>query len=137
MFGEQLIIGHSESKLDQKGRLFIPKYTKVNTGEELILLQDSIYHYSSLRVYSLNNTYLKIINKYEELRNNASNEEEYIRLSLKIDELYQSLEGYFKVDSQKRILINKYLLERLNWNTTDTFNLDGAGNSLLIRKKQS
>ncbi|MBR6690475.1 MAG: hypothetical protein IKL65_04015 [Bacilli bacterium] len=38
MFGEKPMFGQNEIKVDEKGRIFIPAYTKREPGEELVLM---------------------------------------------------------------------------------------------------
>ena len=40
MFGEDLILGYKEVSLDEKGRIFLPKFTGVEKGDKISVIEN-------------------------------------------------------------------------------------------------
>ena len=131
MFGEDLIIGHSEGKMDDKNRIIIPSFTKGVPNDRLIL---SIYEEKMLVVKSYLEI-LKVINNLRKLQSNTPSLSEYQKYEKEIALICFKLESDLTIDNQKRLLLPKSTLDKFGWTNKDTLLYDGIGSGLLIRKK--
>ena len=134
MFGDLLIIGHSTGKIDKKGRLFIPAFTKVEEGENVITKvcydDEEVY----LKVYAYKE-YMEILNRYDKLiEKEPENEEKWIA---KRESVMKSLNDLHRVDAQHRITLKKDTMEELNWPGDSQVVFDGLGKSLSISLKNN
>lgn len=108
MFGEEYLFGQDILNIDDKNRIFIPSYTKRETGEKLVLMYDT-----DLELYHLYNS-LKIEEIFEELNKKllgAKTKQEEIMYKRKIYEMSKSILKSSKIDSHGRLLIGKIFEE--------------------------
>ena len=130
----KLIIGHSEGKISDKNRIFLPSFTLYYPSEEIIFTKITFEEQQALKVTAYKR-YLDIIERFRNLRNNARSLEEYNRFSLEIEKICFNLQSISEVDAHRRVALPKYSIEEYNWNVGDTLLYDGLGDSVLIRKK--
>lgn len=101
MFGEDLILGYKKCKVDEKHRIFLPKFSfsekgdfvVISEGDNGVLLLNSIVALKQ-RIANIE----KSINSNEQMKSLEL-------LYLKLERLYASCLATSKVDSQKRLLI--------------------------------
>ena len=93
MFGEMPIFGNSENKIDNKGRLFVPKFTGVEENDQLIIQKGHGNYYVIIN-------YKEIEDKLRQLKSN--NQER------KIEIITSSIVSLVKVDKQGRIIFHPY-----------------------------
>ena len=93
MFGEMPIFGNSENKIDNKGRLFVPKFTGVEENDQLIIQKGHGNYYVIIN-------YKEIEDKLRQLKSN--NQER------KIEVITSSIVSLVKVDKQCRIIFHPY-----------------------------
>ncbi|MBE6156389.1 MAG: hypothetical protein E7161_01410 [Firmicutes bacterium] len=134
MFGKNLIIGHSEGKISDKGRIFLPSFTKPEKDDKILIQKDTYGDEAALKLIAYSE-YLNMIERYRRLRDTATSLEEEQKYTKKIEDISLSLTHLTKVDAQRRIQLPKAILEKYNWSPQDTIRYDGLGESLLIRKK--
>lgn len=104
MFGEKPLYGIDELKVDIKGRIFLPKYTKREQGDELVLLYDkktSKYEIYSVKRY---NEIMDILQKYS-LK--AVNESDRSKYKERMNQMCKSILKKVTVGTQNRIAIGK------------------------------
>ncbi len=125
MFGEELILGYREVSLDDKGRIFIPKFTGVEKGDKISIVENGS---SSLRLYNL--MYMqRLINEL----NQKSNSEEQERIQLLSDRLHLLYYSYLatsKIDSQGRMTIPQDIAREYGFK--DKAYMQGCGSNLTI-----
>ena len=115
MFGENYMLGVTQVKPDQNGRIFLPKFTGVEQEDILILIQKKDYLEIWTRL-----SLISILKKLERKMKCASTEEEklcYLRNFNQINVLI--VEGYRKVNCCEqrhsiRVNLGKKLVERYN-----------------------
>lgn len=108
MFGEVYMLGTSKHNIDYKGRIMIPKDTKVEYEDTLVIINKDTF----LEIWHLNLIKNKIM-EFEEKRDQAENIEEF--------EYYQNLINYITantlhtsiVDKERRISIGENYQEKL------------------------
>ena len=93
MFGEIPIFGNSENKIDNKGRLFVPKFTGVEENDRLVVQKGQGNYYVIIN-------FSEIEDKLRELKN--SNQEG------KIEIITSSIVSLVKVDKQGRIIFHPH-----------------------------
>lgn len=113
MFGDTLIIGESFSKIDDKNRIFIPSFTKVEEKDELLIQLTNYNNELCFKLISLQK-YLQLIEKIQLIRNNSSNIEEFEKWTNEIEKICEKLDFLVKVDKQRRIVIPIDFLIKLN-----------------------
>lgn len=134
MFGENLILGESYGKLDDKNRIFIPSFTGVEPKEQLLL--QTINYNKDLAIKLLSTKeYLYMIERFKKLRENTTNIKDFERYTIEIEKICQNLEYLVNVDSQKRIQLPHSLITKLEWESKSEVQYKGLGETLLIRKK--
>lgn len=134
MFGENLILGESFGKIDDKNRIFIPSFTGVEPKEQLLL--QTINYNNDLAIKLLSTKeYLYIIERFKKLRENATNIEDFERYTNEIEKICQNLEYLVNVDNQKRIQLPHSIMTKLEWKNKSEVHYKGLGETLLIRKK--
>lgn len=134
MFGEDLILGETISKLDSKNRIFLPAFTKVEKDEKLIIQTIENNNGLALKIIALNK-YLVIIERFRKLRDNSTSIEEFEKYDNEISNICKKLDALNKVDSQKKLQIPSSLMQKLNWPKNSEIIYTGLGDSLLVRKK--
>jgi len=104
MFGEKPLFGQNELTVCEKGRIYIPTYTKREPGEELVLLYNS-----DLKLHEIYSSKL-LEKKFETLNKkcaDAKNTLEKVFYEKRLLELSKSILRSEKVDSNGRFLIGK------------------------------
>lgn len=134
MFGETLILGTYEQKLDSKNRLFIPSATKVEKNENLLIQKTMFENELAIKIISATE-YLLLIERIKKLRDNSTNLKDFEKYTLEIEKICKKLDLLVKVDNQKRIQIPINLKRKLNWQEQESLELTGFGEYLLVRKK--
>ena len=98
MFGEELIIGSSERKVDEQYRFFMPTFTGAEPNDRVVLEASDngfiVYPYSR---------FLEYHEKYSNLIKNAKSVEEVDRLHREYQEFFKKLVLEAKLDSKRRI----------------------------------
>ena len=135
MFGEKLIIGHATVKLDSKRRIFIPSFSRAESGDDVVIRKSSYDNDFCLKIQAFQ-SYLDIIGRLRNLRDNAASIDEYEKFESKIESICIELEKLANVDGQGRILIPESITAADGWNIGDSLQIDGLGDSLLVRKKK-
>lgn len=135
MFGQDLIIGHSEGKITDKGRIFLPSFTSPEPHDKILIqITTTINKQTALKLFSYNQ-YLQIIKGWQNLRAKTTTVEDYERCTKMIEQLSSLIHSLLEIDNQKRLLLPKSILESLGWETKDTIEYTGLGESLQITKK--
>ena len=134
MFGDKLIIGHSEGLISDKGRIFPPSFTNPESGDQILIQKTTWNNEPALKIFAYNE-YLKIIERYQKLRENATTFEEEEKYNKIIEKICYTLESLAQIDKQKRINLPNHLLKEYGWKTKDEIVYTGLGESLLITKK--
>lgn len=114
MFGEEFIIGRTYVKVENKGRITIPKFTKVEVGEELALLSN------------INENYLELC-KYDSFINNLN---KFDRGSNEYNVYLSTFISKVTVDKDKRVLIPQSI--RNIFEITEQVCLEGDNDTLRI-----
>lgn len=99
MFGSIPIFGNSTNKIDNKGRIFVPKFTDAEKGDQLVIQKSDVGNY-----YIICNC-TKIHQEIERLKDDKT----------AIELLTSSIVDLVKVDSQRRI----------NFRQWENFAIDG------------
>ncbi len=129
MFGEDLIIGEKTYTIDYKKRIAMPRFTKAEVGDRLVVeLQND-----SFKLF-LYDEYLELARRLVTYRNKAATYEEFERINAKIEEMCKNVSHVLRVAEQRRILLPTNTMEALELNTGDTVECKGLGKSLLVRK---
>lgn len=123
MFGEQSIYGTTVVKIDQKGRIFLPEFTKVSPGDKLILRETS----QGLEIISLNDLEV-IVADYKSMIDQEINEEKRAYLTNNLYDLYRSIKCMMKVDSYNRINLQD------NYKGVHEVKIIGIQNGILLEK---
>lgn len=125
MFAEEPIFGKNEMSVDEKGRIFIPAYTKREPGEDLVLIENK--DLDAYEIYSV----LKLKERYEELNKlmyestKKADKRKYQKMILEIS---KSIILSRKVDKQGRILTGKV------FEGCDKVSITGVCDHLIIEK---
>lgn len=120
MFGEKMMLGNCERRLDPKGRVFMPKFTYAEQNDEIVILQSQYY----LSIWNANQMKQRI----ETLKNGmlaSENDNIYQKLQRELEELLYYSYSTSKIDSQKRALVPTNILIQ-NGFINDTVILEGA-----------
>ena len=134
MYRNKFIIGHSEGKLCEKGRIIIPSFAYAQLDGEVVLQKTEFDGDIALKILAFKE-YLAIIDRFQTLRNNTHSLDEYLKYTQEIEKICYSLKHLTEIDSQKRMSIPQILINEFNWIPQDTLIYDGLGESLLVRKK--
>lgn len=127
MFGEDFMLGVNSQKIEAKGRFIIPKDTKVETDDKLVIVDKD----SFLEIWHLNLIKNKIMG-FEEKRDKAENIEKF--------EYYQNLINYItvntlhisKVDKERRISLGDNYPEKLKELDSKEVMIERMGNYIRI-----
>lgn len=125
MFGEELILGFKEVGLDEKSRIFLPKFTGVEQGDRISFVEDSP---SSLKLYNL--MYMQQLISEINKKCNPENKEKVQQLSDRLQLLYYSYLATSKVDSHGRITIPQDIVNEYRFK--DKIIVQGCGTNLTI-----
>lgn len=135
MFGEDLIIGETNVKMDDKYRICIPNFTKVAPNDSLLIQVVTDENSElALKIFALNN-YIGIINRFKNLRNNSTSIEEYEKYDEEIARICKKLDALCKVDNTTRLIIPYCIRKRLELSPKSELTIKGLGDSILVRKK--
>lgn len=104
MFGEKSIYGQSSVKIDNKGRMFLPAFTKREIGDNLVLIRDN--DISRYKICS-SNRLDEIIKELRQKKLAALTEIEKENYSKAELLLIKSFIKNLKVDNQKRVNTGK------------------------------
>lgn len=135
MFGDELILGQGNLKIDNKGRIFIPAHTCVEENDKIILekLTKDNEVYLKLHVYK---KYIDILERFKYLRDNATSLEDFNRYEKEIEEISRKLFAILTVDKQRRVTIPKQVISEISLNNNNELYYEGLGTSLLISQKK-
>lgn len=125
MFGEDVILGLKEASVDCKGRIVLPKFTGVEVGEKIAIIDNGA---RSLKLYSV--LYMKKV--VEALNKNCSPDELERLQSLndRLQLLYYSYLATSNVDSQRRVNIPDQIIR--SHGLTDSVIMQGCGTNLTL-----
>lgn len=135
MFGDELILGKGTVKIDNKGRMFIPAHTKVEENDKIILEKSSKDNDVALKLH-VYQKYFDILERFKQLRDNATSIEEFNRYEKEIEEISVKLHAIVTVDKQHRIIVPKPLVTALDFNANQELQYEGLGTSLLVSQKK-
>lgn len=124
MFGENIILGNTECKVDTKGRIFLPRFSYPEKDDEIV------FSVNDDNVILLNNL-VCLKRRINELEKNISSEsdERLIRsLNDKLERIYFSCISTSKIDSQRRLIIPMPI--RMEHDISDSVILQGCGDHL-------
>lgn len=132
MFGEKIMLGVATSKLDNKNRFSVPKFTLVETNEKLIMFYPEDMNDDYVELYNVN--YLE---KLKLLYDNLLYEDDIIKLQKvkeRLDSFYNRALCESKVDKQHRFLIsaNTKKIEEID----STVVVQGAGDYCKVYKNE-
>lgn len=135
MFGDEMILGQGTVKLDSKGRIFIPAHTLAEENDKIILEAETNGKEATLRLH-IYQKYNNILQRFINLRNNATSLEDFLRYEAEIAQITQKLDYVAKVDSQRRMIIPKKVLSSLSWDQTKEIAYQGLGTYLELSQKK-
>ncbi len=118
MFGEDLILGYKKCKVDEKHRIFLPKFSFSEKGDSIVISEGDD------GIILLNNivTLKQRIANIEKSINSGEQMKSLELLYLKLERLYVSCLATSKVDAQRRIII-----------PDDVCNKHTIGNSVILQ----
>ena len=118
MFGDKVLIGYSNTSVDDKKRLFLPKFTCAEAGEKLVVIPED----DKLAIYSTEtlNNYLDKIDSIKDFR-------EKKEILKKFREYCESIITEVTVDKTKRIT-----LSNIDFNDNNII-VQGSGDRIVIR----
>lgn len=134
MFGEKLIIGNAQGKLDEKGRIKLPPFTNAEENDEIIIEKITEDSNVTLKLH-IYQKYFDIIKRFQELRDNATSTEDFLKYDTEIEKICSLLKHTATIDKQRRLQLPKYFFETSDWHNEDEIEFIGLGSSLLIRKQ--
>lgn len=134
MFGDNLIIGHTSGKIEENGRIKLPAFTKAEENDAIILEKVSSDTEIVLKLH-IYQKYLDIIKRFQNLRDNATSTEEFIRYDKEIEKICSILIHVAYIDKQRRLQLPKTFMLEINWKNGEAIEFEGLGSSLLVRKQ--
>ncbi len=134
MFGDKLIIGTKNFKIDSKNRLAMPTFTNA-CPNDLLVLELKKEEQETLLRFSLYKDYLNLAELLSEKRKKAGSIEEFEKLSQEIEVICQKLACCDYLDNQRRFTIPNNILNEAGLASGDEVLIKGAGTSVLVRKK--
>ena len=94
MFGDKAILSNRETKLDERGRMIIPKFTGVEENDQLVIQKSYIGNfYMIVNLTDIKNK----VKRFEDLN------QEFLK-----ERLLSSVVGVVKVDKQNRIFFKDF-----------------------------
>jgi len=135
MFGENIIIGHSVAKIDNKNRVFLPSFTKATHKDKIIIERTEYKSDFALKLHAYHK-YYELIERIKKLQSTATTLEEFMKFQERIESLCLFLAAAVNVDSQRRIVIPNHIFQELNWSSELPVILDGLGDSLLMTQQK-
>ena len=97
MFGEKVLIGYSSCNIDEKNRIYLPKFTGAEAGDRLILIPEN----ENLAIYSSTT-----LDNYVEKISSLNNPKEQKDLLKEFREYCESAIQELVVDKQKRVTLS-------------------------------
>ena len=79
--------------------------------------------------------YFDIIKRFQNLRDNATSSEDFLKYDMEIEKICSLLKHRISIDKQRRLQLPKHFFETSSWNNGDEIEFVGLGSSLLIRKQ--
>lgn len=124
MFGENIVLGNTECKVDTKGRIFLPKFSYSEKDDEIV------FSVNDDHTILLNNLVClkRRINELEKNISNESDERLIMSLNNKLESIYFSCISVSKVDRQRRLIIPMSI--RTEHDISDSVILQGCGDHL-------
>lgn len=124
MFGENIVLGNTECKVDTKGRIFLPKFSYSEKDDEIV------FSVNDDNTILLNNLVClkRRINELEKNISNESDERLIMSLNNKLESIYFSCISVSKVDKQRRLIIPTSI--RMEHDISDSVILQGCGDHL-------
>lgn len=124
MFGENIVLGNTECKVDTKGRIFLPKFSYSEKDDEIV------FSVNDDNTILLNNLVClkRRINELEKNISNESDERLIMSLNNKLESIYFSCISVSKVDKQRRLVIPTSI--RTEHDISDSVILQGCGDHL-------
>lgn len=124
MFGENIVLGNTECKVDTKGRIFLPKFSYSEKDDEIV------FSVNDDNTILLNNLVClkRRINELEKNMSSESDERLIKSLNDKLERLYFSCISVSKVDSQRRLIIP--VSTRMEYDINDSVILQGCKDHL-------
>ncbi len=124
MFGENIVLGNTECKVDTKGRIFLPKFSYSEKDDEIV------FSVNDDNTILLNNLVClkRRINELEKNISNESDERLIMSLNNKLESIYFSCISVSKVDRQRRLIIPTSI--RTEHDISDSVILQGCGDHL-------
>lgn len=124
MFGENIVLGNTECKVDIKGRIFLPKFSYSEKDDEIV------FSVNDDNTILLNNLVClkRRINELEKNISNESDERLIMSLNNKLESIYFSCISVSKVDKQRRLIIPMSI--RMEHDISDSVILQGCGDHL-------
>lgn len=128
MFGEKPLYGTVELKVDNHGRVYLPKYTQKEVNDELVLIYDE--EIMKYEIYGIDkfNKIMEILGKYA-IKSTIKSERLYYKR--RICEISKSILKKLKVDNHGRISLGE------NYVNEDKVLCIGAYDHLIIEKIDS
>ncbi len=124
MFGENIVLGNTECRVDTKGRIFLPKFSYSEKDDEIV------FSVNDDNTILLNNLVClkRRINELEKNISNESDERLIMSLNNKLESIYFSCISVSKVDRQRRLIIPMSI--RTEHDISDSVILQGCGDHL-------
>ncbi len=129
MFGDEPILGYKEIRIDSKGRIFIPKFTGVEVGDKISIIENG---YGSLKLYNL--LYMQSIINDLNKRCNSQDMQRIQLLNDRLQLLYYSYLATNSIDSQKRLNVPDQILREYGFK--DKVYMQGCGTNLVIHNSK-
>ena len=124
MFGDNLLVGVHQYKIDSKGRMFLPASTGREYGEKVYLVYDN-----ELETYAIypDKVLREMMKKYDDQIPKSSSTAELKFNKEKLEEFSRNVLGSFAVDTQGRICFGNKL------DYEGQIDIVGAYNRLILR----
>ena len=118
MFGEKVLIGYSSTSVDDKNRLFLPKFTCATEGERLIIIpeEDKLAIYSSDKL----DEYLDKIDSIKDFKERQT-------FLIEFRKYCKTILGEVTVDKSRRITLSN--IEFYDHNIV----VQGSGDRIIIK----
>ncbi len=117
MFGDKVLIGYSNTSVDDKKRLYLPKFTCAEAGERLIVIPED----DRLAIYSS-----EVLEEYVDIIDSIKDFKERKSFLKEFREYCESIISEVTVDNSKRITLSN--IEFYDNNIT----VQGSGDRIII-----
>lgn len=131
MFGENIIVGESTAKIDNKNRIYLPSRTGAEIGDVVAL---TLIHYNNevgiwitnaKKILELRDMYLEKLNDALTIEESDAYHEELAKIALRLNDLVE-------VQQQRRIQLTKNIVNKTGFQ--GKVQVIGTGASVVIRK---